>query len=120
MEDETCMEYLFRCVLNDHPKDIDQNILFNASNEFRNLWNLVKKLRELARIDVQKITRFLDAVQEALEKNSWSGAAIQCLQAKSEYKQIRRYIRPSFLEDFKVSKFVRYHLTSFLFHKVIS
>lgn len=103
MENETCMEYLFHSIGSDHANNINQEILLNASNEFRNIWNLVKKLRDLARVDVKKITGFLDAVQEGLQKGTWSAATRICLQADNEYRHIRRYIRPSFLEDFKVS-----------------
>ncbi|XP_045206728.2 uncharacterized protein LOC123558968 [Mercenaria mercenaria] len=106
MEEKTCMEYLFHSVQGNHLNNINQDILFNASNEFRNVWNLVKKLRDLARVDVRKITRFLDAVQEGLEKKAWIAAVRQCSQAENEYRQIRRYIRPSFLDDFKVSLFI--------------
>lgn len=107
MEEQTCMEYVFDSIQNSRFSNINQDILFNASNEFRNLWNLVKKLRDLARVDVQKITKFLDAVQEAIVKRNWTGASRQCVEAENEYRQIRRYIRPSYLEDFKVLHFIK-------------
>lgn len=112
MDEQTCMQYLFHSVENYQTNNINQNILFNASNEFRNIWNLVKNLRDLARVDVHKITRFLDAVQDALENKCWIAAARQCLQADKEYKQIRRYIRPSFMDDFKVCTLNDYMIIS--------
>ncbi|KAL4229699.1 hypothetical protein ACF0H5_010087 [Mactra antiquata] len=106
MEDLTCMEYLLQCANNNNQCLITQDILLNASNEFRNIWNLVKKLQSVARIDVRKITKFLDSVQDSLTDKKWDTTSTLGVYADLEYEQIKKYIRASYLEEYKVVKYI--------------
>lgn len=107
MEDLTCMDYLLHCAGHSKHEQITQALLLNAFNEFKNIWNLVKKLQSVSRIDVNKITRFLDGVQDGLvksENKKWEAVSIQCVNAaEHEYRQIKKYIRPSYLDDYMVN-----------------